>query len=69
MKLRWKNIFYIASDIQTKEYTFNLSLLTLFKSVVDIQQCQMISIYVGKSHLGLICSFLGLRGANKTLWD
>lgn len=49
--------------------TFNLTLLTLFKSVVNIQQCQMISIYVGKSHLGLICSFLGLRGANKTLWD
>lgn len=62
----------ISSTLQVtfrQKSTFNLILLTLFKSVVDIQQCQMISIYVGKSHLGLICSFLGLRGANKTLWD
>lgn len=43
--------------------------LTLLKGMVDIQQGQMIAVYVGKSHLGLVCRFLHFRGSDKTLWD
>lgn len=53
----------------SREYGHPEFILTLFESMVDIQQGQMISIYVGESHLGLVRRFLGFRGANKTLWD
>lgn len=53
----------------TPDTTFLYQVLTLFEGVIDVKQCQMVSIDVSKPHLGLICRLLSLRGADKTLWD
>ncbi|MPC14103.1 hypothetical protein E2C01_006855 [Portunus trituberculatus] len=45
----------------------NKPTLTLLEGVVDVQQGEVISIYVRKSHLGLVSSFLGLIRAHKAL--
>lgn len=42
---------------------------TLFESVVNIEQCEVVSVDVGKPHLGLVSRLLGLGGAHKALWD
>lgn len=64
---------YMAGEICKKEFTPDMTflhqVLTLFEGVIDIEQCQMVSIDVSKPHLGLICRLLSLRGADKTLWD
>lgn len=45
----------------------SLGVLTLLEGMVDIQKGQVVSIHVGKPHLGLVCSLLGLGGSHKTL--
>ena len=45
------------------------SSLTLFVCVVGIQQCEVVSVNVGKSHLRLICLLLGLIRTNEDLWN
>lgn len=42
---------------------------TLFEGVVDVEQGEVVSVDVGKPHLGLISRLLGLGGAHKALWD
>lgn len=42
-------------------------ILTLFEGVVHVQQREVVPIYVCKSHLGLVCSLLGLIRAHKAL--
>lgn len=53
----------------TPDTTAFQRVLTLFKGVINVEQCQMVSIDVSKPHLGLISRLLSLRGADKTLWD
>lgn len=43
--------------------------LALFKGVVDVEQRQVVSVDVGKAHLGLISHLLSLRGPDEALWD
>ena len=37
--------------------------------MVDVEQREMVPVDVSKPHLGLIREFLGLVGAQETLWD
>lgn len=46
-----------------------MALLTLLKGVVDVEQSQVVSVDVGKAHLGLIGHLLSLRGSDEALWD
>ena len=43
--------------------------LTLFKGVVDVEQCHVVPVDVGKAHLGLVSHLLSLRGSDEALWD
>lgn len=42
---------------------------TLFEGVVNVEQGEVVSVDVGKPHLGLISRLLGLGGTHKALWD
>ena len=44
-------------------------MLTLFECVVDVEEGQVISVYVGEPHLGLVSLLLDLNRPHKTLWD
>ena len=41
--------------------------LTLLECMVHVEECQVVSIDVGEPHLGLVRSFLGLRGSYEAL--
>jgi len=41
--------------------------LTLFESVVDVEQGQVITIDVSEPHLGLVCLFLHFSGPHEAL--
>lgn len=49
---------------QKKQY---IQILTLFEGMVDIEQRKVVTINVGESHLGLVCSLLSLIRAHKAL--
>lgn len=37
--------------------------------MVDIEQSQVVSVDVGKPHLGVVCCLLSLIGTDEALWD
>lgn len=45
------------------------NILTLFKCMVYIEKCEVVTINVSESHLGIICSLLCFIGSHETLWD
>lgn len=49
-------------------HCLNIISAILTEGVIDVKQLEVISVDVGKSHLGFICGFLNLVGADEALW-